>query len=95
MHIPKGSNLVKGSKSRIICINLIALRKKDKIKAKKANRAKLRDWPSRAFAESPYELRSKLKLIITKLIVKRTKFSNTIIKIAKVILVAKVKEELE
>jgi hypothetical protein len=49
MHIPKGSNLVKGSKSRIICINftsyidLTILRKKDKIKAKKANRAKLRD----------------------------------------------------
>jgi hypothetical protein len=27
------------------CINLTALRKKDKIKARKADRAKLRDWP--------------------------------------------------
>ena len=43
----------------------------------------------------PYKLRSKLKLTITKLIVKRTKFSNTIVKIVKVILVAKVKEKLE
>jgi hypothetical protein len=49
VHIFKGSNPVKGSKSCIICINftsyinLITLRKKDKIKAKKANRAKLRD----------------------------------------------------
>jgi len=49
VHILKGSNLVKGSKSRTIrinftsCINLIALRKKDKIKARKANGAKLRD----------------------------------------------------
>jgi len=49
VHILKGSNLVKGSKSRTICINftsyinLITLRKKDKIKAKKVNRAKLRD----------------------------------------------------
>jgi hypothetical protein len=47
VHIPKGS-LVKG-KSRTICINFTsyidftALRKKDKIKAKKANKAKLRD----------------------------------------------------
>jgi hypothetical protein len=36
-----------------------------------------------------------LKLTVTKLIVKRTKFSNTIMKMAKAILVAKVKEELE
>jgi len=43
----------------------------------------------------PYKLRSKLKLIVTKLIVKRTKFSDTIVKMAKVMLVAKVKEELE
>ena len=49
VHIPKGSNLVGGSKSRTICIdftsciNLTTLRKKDKIKAKKANKAKLRD----------------------------------------------------
>jgi hypothetical protein len=49
VHIFKGSNLVKGSKSYTIRIdftsriNLTALRKKDKIKAKKANRAKLRD----------------------------------------------------
>jgi hypothetical protein len=47
VHIPKGS-LVEG-KSRTICtdftscINLTALRKKDRIKARKANRAKLRD----------------------------------------------------
>jgi hypothetical protein len=45
--------------------------------------------------ESPYKLRSKLKLIITKLIIKRIKFSNIIIKMAKAILVIKVKEELE
>ena len=49
VHILKGSNLVKGSKSRTIYINftsyinLTTLRKKDKIKAKKANKAKLRD----------------------------------------------------
>jgi hypothetical protein len=49
VHILKGSNLVKGSKSRTICINftsyinLTTLRKKDKIKAKKANRVKLKD----------------------------------------------------
>ena len=47
MHILKGSP-VKG-KSRIICIdftsciNFTTLRKKDKIKAKKADKAKLRD----------------------------------------------------
>jgi hypothetical protein len=52
VHILEGSNLVKGSKSRINLtsridftsrIDLTALRKKDKIKAKKANRAELRD----------------------------------------------------
>jgi len=49
VHIPKGSNLVKGSKSRTIRIdftsriNLTALRKKDRIKAKKVDRAKSRD----------------------------------------------------
>jgi hypothetical protein len=49
VHILKGSNPVKGSKSRTIYtnftsrINLTALRKKDKIKAKKANKAKLKD----------------------------------------------------
>ena len=92
MHIFKGSNLIRGSKSRINltscidfigCIDFTALRKKDKIKAKKANRAKLRDWLPRAFTESPYKLRSKLKLIVIKLIVKRTKFSNIIVKMAK------------
>jgi microcompartment protein CcmL/EutN len=36
-----------------------------------------------------------LKLIVTKSIVKRTKFSDIIVKMAKVILVAKVKEELK
>ena len=76
-------------------IDLTALRRKDKIKARKADKAKLRDWLPRASAESPYELRSKLKLIVTKLIVKRTKFSNTIVKMAKAMLVAKVEEELE
>ena len=50
----------------------------------------MRDWPPRASIESPYELRSKLKSIV-----KRTKFSDTIVKIAKAMLVAKVKEELE
>ena len=49
VHILKGSNLVKGSKSRTICINftsyinLTTLRKKDKIKAKKVNGVELRD----------------------------------------------------
>jgi hypothetical protein len=52
VHIPKGSNLVGGSKSRTNLIsyidftsriNFTALRKKDKIKAKKANRAESRD----------------------------------------------------
>jgi len=45
--------------------------------------------------ESPYKLRFKLKLIVTKSIVKRTKFSNTIMKMAKAMLVVKVEEELE
>jgi len=36
-----------------------------------------------------------LKLIVTKLIVKRTKFSDTIVKMAKVMLVVEVEEELE
>jgi len=76
-------------------IDLTALRRKDKIKARKADKAKLRDWLPRASAESPYELRSKLKLIVTKLIVKRTKFSDIIVKMAKAILVIEVKEELE
>jgi hypothetical protein len=49
VHILKGSNLIKGSKSRTIYIDftsyidLTALRKKDKIKAKKANRVELKD----------------------------------------------------
>jgi len=45
--------------------------------------------------ESPYKLRSKLKLIVTKSIVKRTKFSDTIVKMAKAMLVVEVEEELE
>jgi hypothetical protein len=36
-----------------------------------------------------------LKLTVTKLIVKRTKFSDTIVKMAKAILVAEVELELE
>jgi hypothetical protein len=36
-----------------------------------------------------------LKLTVTKLIVKRIKFNNTIIKMAKAMLVVKVEEELE
>jgi len=36
-----------------------------------------------------------LKLIVIKLTVKRTKFSDTIVKMAKAILVIKVKEELK
>jgi hypothetical protein len=71
------------------------LRRKDKIKAKKVNKAKSRDWLPRAFAELPYKLRSKLKLIVTKSIVKRTKFSNTIIKMAKAIIVIEVELEFE
>ena len=55
----------------------------------------MRDWPPRASTESPYELRSKLKLIVTKSTVKRTEFSDTIVKMAKAMLVAKVEEELE
>jgi hypothetical protein len=69
------------------------LRKKDRIKARKANGVELRDWPSRAFAESPYKLRFKLKLTVTKSTVKRTKFSDTIVKMAKAMLVAKVELE--
>jgi hypothetical protein len=71
------------------------LRRKDKIKAKKADGAESRDWPPRAFTESPYKLRFKLKLIVIKLIVKRTKFSDTIVKMAKAMLVVEVEEELE
>jgi hypothetical protein len=43
----------------------------------------------------PYKLRFKLKLIVIKLIVKRTKFSNIIVKMAKAILVIKVELEFE
>jgi len=43
----------------------------------------------------PYKLRSKLKLIVTKSIVKRTEFSNIIVKIEKAMLVAKVELEFE
>jgi hypothetical protein len=43
----------------------------------------------------PYKLRFKLKLTVTKLIIKRTKFSNMIVKMAKAILVAKVKLEFK
>jgi hypothetical protein len=71
------------------------LRRKDRIKARKADGAESRDWPPRAFAESPYKLRSKLKLIVTKSIVKRTEFSNTIVKMAKAMLVAEVELEFE
>ena len=45
----EGSNPIRGSKSRTIyidftsCIDLTALRKKDRIKAKKADKAKSRD----------------------------------------------------
>jgi hypothetical protein len=94
VHIPKGS-LIKG-KSRTICTDFTNCKKvTNRIKAKKADGAKSRDWLPRAFAESPYKLRSKLKLTVTKLIIKRTKFSNTIVKMAKAILVIKVKLEFE
>jgi hypothetical protein len=52
VHILEGSNLVRGSKSRIDLtsyinftsrINFTTLRKKDKIKAKKADKVELRD----------------------------------------------------
>ena len=76
-------------------IDLTALRRKDRIKARKADGAELRDWPPRASAESPYKLRFKLKLIVTKLIVKRIKFSNTIVKMAKAMLVIEVELEFE
>jgi hypothetical protein len=52
-------------------IDLTALRRKDRIKARKADGAELRDWPPRAFTESPYKLRSKSKALV-----KRTEFSN-------------------
>jgi hypothetical protein len=71
------------------------LRRKDRIKARKADGVELRDWPPRASAESPYELRSKLKLTVTKLIVRRTEFSDTIVKMAKAMLVAEVELEFE
>jgi hypothetical protein len=98
VHIPEGSNLVGGSKSRIDLtsrIDLIALRRKDRIKARKADGAESRDWPPRAFAESPYKLRFELKLTVTKLIVKRTEFSDTIVKMAKAMLVVEVELEFE
>jgi len=99
VHILEGSNLVGGSKSYIdftSYINFINCKKGENwIKAKKADGVELRDWLPRAFAESPYELRFKLKLIVTKLIVKRTEFSDIIMKMAKAMLVVEVKEELE
>jgi hypothetical protein len=97
VHIFKGSNLVEGSKSCIdltSCIDFTNRKKGENwIKAKKANRAKLRDELPRAFAESPYKLRSKPKSIVTKSTIKRTKFSDIIVKIAKAMLVAKVELE--
>jgi hypothetical protein len=55
------------------------LRKKvrNKIKARKADGAKLKVWLIRSSMESPYKLRSKTR--------KKTKFSETIIKMAKAI----------
>jgi len=94
--IPKGSNPAEGSESRTIRrIDYTASRSKDWIKAKKADGAELRDWLPRASVESPYELRSKLKSTVTKSTVNRTKFSDTIVKMAKAMLVAEVEEELE
>ena len=90
--IPKGSP-IEGNSRTIRRIDYTTSRNKDWIKARKADGAELRDWLPRAFAESPYKLRSKLKLIVTKLIVKRTKFSDTIVKMAKAMLVAKVELE--
>ena len=90
----EGSNLIRGSKSRTIRINLTSCidftNRENWIKAKKVDGAELRDWLPRAFAESLYKLRSKLKALV-----KRTKFSDTIVKIAKAILVAKVELEFE
>jgi len=99
VHIPKGSNPVRGSKSRTDLTSRTDFTNRKKgenwIKAKKADGAESRDWPPRASTESPYELRSKLKSTVTKSTVKRTKFSDTIVKMAKAMLVAEVEKELE
>ena len=92
--IPKGSPM-EGNSCTIRRIDYTTSRNKDWIKARKVDGAELRDWLPRASMESPYKLRSKLKLIVTKSIVKRTKFSDIIVKMAKVMLVVKVEEELE
>jgi hypothetical protein len=61
VHIPKGSPIE--GRSRTICTDFTNRKKvTDRIKARKADGAELRDWPPRAFAESPYELRSKSKV---------------------------------
>jgi len=86
---------MEGNSCTIRRIDYTTSRNKDWIKARKVDGAELRDWLPRASMESPYKLRSKLKLIVTKSIVKRTKFSDIIVKMAKAILVVEVEEELE
>ena len=89
MDIPKGSP-IEGNSRTIRRIDYTTSRNKDWIKARKADGAELRDWPPWASAESPYELRSKSKVQQ-----KKTEFSETIVKMAKAMLVAEVEEELE
>jgi hypothetical protein len=84
----EGSNPIEGSKSHLEG-DFTNLRKKvrNKIKARKADGAELKVWLTGSSVESPYELRSKSQ--------KKTEFSDTIVKMAKAMLVAKVEEELE
>jgi len=68
----------------MICINFTNCKKvTNRIKVRKVNGAKLKAWLTRAFIESPYKLRFKSKS-------KRIEFSDTIVKMTKVILVIKV-----
>jgi hypothetical protein len=87
----EGSNPVKGSKSCIDFISRIDFinrkKVKNRIKARKADGEEPKVWPIGSFVELPYELRFKSQ--------KKIEFSDTIIKMAKAILVAEVEEELE
>ena len=83
----EGSNPMEGSNSTPEGDYTSLRRKvKNQIKARKADGAEPKVWPTRGSVESPYELRSKSK---------RTEFSDTIAKMAKAMLVADVELELD
>ena len=86
----EGSNLIEGSNNTPEGDYMSLCRKvKNQIKARKADGAEPKVWPTRGSVESPYKLRSKSRAQ------KKTEFSNIIAKMAKEMLVAKVELKLE